>query len=77
MLALALECGADVNAANEDGSTALMLAAQGGHTAIVLAMGLECGADVSATKLDGSTALMLAAQGGHTATSMALAENTG
>jgi len=77
VLALALECGADVNAANEDGSTALMLAAQGRHTAIVLAMDLECGAEVCATKLDGSTALMLAVHGGHTATAMALAENTG
>ena len=32
------ECGADVNAASNDGTTAVMAAANGGHTATVVAL---------------------------------------
>ena len=58
---LAQECGADVNAANEDEWTALMLAAQNRHTTTVVALALQCGVDVKATNKNGSTALMIAA----------------
>jgi len=52
------ECGAYVNAAKQDGVTALMIAMQGGHTATVVALAQKCGADVNAALLDGSTALI-------------------
>jgi len=50
VVALAQECGADVNAAKQDGFTALMSAAESGHTATVVALAQECGADVNAAK---------------------------
>ena len=66
-----------MNAANENGFTALMIAAQNGHTATVLALVQECGADVNAAQQDGCTTLMSAAQNGHTATVVALAQECG
>ena len=77
MLALAQECGADVNAAKQDGFTALILAAQGGHTATVRVLAQVCGADVNAAMQNamqnGFTALMITAANGHTATVAVLA----
>ena len=54
-----LAAGADVNASNEDGRTALMLAAAAGRAAAVKSL-LRGGANVSAQDKDGKTALMLA-----------------
>ena len=49
VMALAQECGADVNAVTEQsGFTVLMSAAQGGHTATIVALVQECGAYVNA-----------------------------
>jgi thioredoxin-like negative regulator of GroEL len=60
-----LDKGADVNARDKDGLTALMWAAAGGRTDIVKAL-LDKGADVNAKTSYGYTALMWAAAGGHT-----------
>ena len=57
-----------------DGFTALMLAAQGGHEAVAQLL-LQHGADVAAAFNDGSTALMLAAQGGHEAVAQLLLQH--
>ena len=54
-----------------DGATALMLAAHGGHAAAIAAL-LAAWAEVDAKDIDGTTALMLAAQGGHAAAIAAL-----
>lgn len=56
--------GADVNARNKSGWTALMHAAVNGHTAIIKAL-LAAGADVNAKNKNGGTALMQAARYGH------------
>src|SRR3982751_1269039 len=54
----------NVNATDENGSTALIEAARYGHDDVVRAL-LTGGADVKAKDRDGKTALMLAVQGGH------------
>ena len=59
----------DVNAANEDGITALMLAAAEGHTGIVrqlVASGANVNAATTNNEFAGDTALILAASRGHT-----------
>lgn len=53
--------GADVNAAESEGLTALQVAAGGGHQAVVDTL-LGNGADISAR---GPTALLAAIDGGH------------
>ena len=58
--------GADVNAKDNDGATALMLASQNGHLDVVQAL-LAKGADVNAKANDGVTALI---RPPRTATSM-------
>ena len=60
----ALRNGANVNAKDEDGRTALHLAAFNGHADIVEAL-LRHGADVNAKDKDGYTALHWAATLGH------------
>ena len=62
----------EVNAADGDGSTALMLAADGGHTETVTALLAAPGLEVNAANGAGGTALMLAAFGGHIETVTAL-----
>jgi len=58
-----LEAGADANARNDEGLSALALAAQSGHSEVAAAL-LELGADVDArTGLD-DTPLMMAARHG-------------
>jgi hypothetical protein len=64
-----LDVGADVNAADNDGWTALTLASRWGHTAVVAAL-LDADADVNRPNVDayyGDTALILASWRGHTA----------
>ena len=56
--------GADVDATDEHGTTALMVAAANGHEDAVHLL-LANRANVNATSYDGGTALMRAALGGH------------
>jgi ankyrin repeat protein len=59
-----LENGADVNAKNNDGYTALMTASREGHKEIVELL-IKNGADVNVKNNDGGTALMYASSKGH------------
>ncbi|HUV08285.1 MAG TPA: ankyrin repeat domain-containing protein [Spirochaetia bacterium] len=68
-----IRAGADVNAENEKGQTALGLAAYEASTQIVEAL-LSAGADVEARDRRGATALMRAAIGGHLETVRLLLE---
>ena len=61
-ISLLLDCGADVNAANRYGSTALMWA--GGDASLVKLL-LDRGAAVDAQTTDGTTALLVAARYGN------------
>lgn len=61
-----LNDGAEVDARNEDGWTALMGAAANGHTATIQAL-LEAGAAVHAKAEDDDTALSIAANASNTA----------
>jgi ankyrin repeat protein len=61
-----IKAGADVNNAIDDGVTALLLAAQSGHEAIVRAL-FEAGADVNKVTDTGWTPLSFAVNEGHTA----------
>jgi ankyrin repeat protein len=64
--------GADIHLQdNNDGWTALMCAANQGHTQTVTALG-KMGADVHQKNKDDETALMLAARHGYTKTVTAL-----
>ena len=58
--------GANVEAVDEDGLTALMLAARNGHTDTVNALAGTYNANVEAVAQNGWTALMIAADEGHT-----------
>ena len=69
----AIAAGADVNAKDEGGWTALMFASQNGHAEIVCTL-IKAGADVNAKRKDGATALMRAALEGHTETVSTLIE---
>ena len=61
---LLLNAEADINAQDNDGATALMLAASAGHIDIVKLL-LEAKADVKPKNKRGSTALQVALQKGH------------
>lgn len=58
-----LEAGGDKNVKNENGRTALMLAAQNGHVEAVKAL-IDQGADIHHEDYNGNTALMVAAGSG-------------
>lgn len=66
-----LKKGADKNAKTDDGTTALMLAAAGGHTDVVRTL-LGAGADCNAANSSGKTALMAASARGDTASLLLL-----
>ena len=66
--------GADLQAQDTFGATALMLAARGGHMAMVRAL-LEHGADVQAQDTFGATALIRAAEAGDLAMVSTLLEH--
>ena len=59
-----INAGADTNARDEDGNTALHLAVGNGHAQAVTAL-LNAGADTNARDKDGNTALHLAVGNGH------------
>jgi ankyrin repeat protein len=59
MVRFFLEIGADVNAKNKDGKTALMLASDKGNLEAVKLL-LDKGAEVNAKNKDGKTALLVA-----------------
>ena len=61
----------DVNGVDDQGNTALILAARLGHDDVVRSL-LTARADVNITNNEGKTALMLAAAGGHDETVAAL-----
>jgi hypothetical protein len=63
----------DVNAKDINGWTAIMYAAEDGHTETVTKL-KELGADVNAKELFGKTVLMFAAENGHTDTVVKLIE---
>jgi uncharacterized protein len=67
-----LAAGADPNARDRHGQTALMLAAHRGHAALVNVL-VDAGADLDATAKYHLSALMLAIVGGHSAVALALA----
>ena len=69
--------GANVDAVDEYGDTALTVAAEHGHTDVVNALAGTHGANVDAANRDGWTALMYAAWQGHTAVVNALAGTHG
>ena len=69
--------GANVDAVDEYGDTALMIAAWNGHTAIVNTLAGTHGANVDARDRYGWTALMRAANNGHTDVVTALAGTHG
>lgn len=58
-----LESGAAINAADKEGDTALMLAAEKHNTQAAQRI-IDNGADVNACNADGETALMIAAENG-------------
>jgi ankyrin repeat protein len=72
-LELRLEAGADVNAKDRYGQSALMLAAHRGHLEAVATL-LRHGANPDVTAKYGLSALMLAIVGGHEAVARSLAQ---
>lgn len=71
-----LEAGADPDASDPFGRTAVMLASAGGHDAIIRTL-LDAGADVHARSQVGWTALMFAVDGAPSATTPLLLLNAG
>jgi len=61
-----LEKGADVNEADIDGMTALMMASENGHKDVVEILLKEEGINVNLWNNEGETALILASEYGHT-----------
>jgi ankyrin repeat protein len=70
--ALAVTFNANVEAADQDGKTELMIAAEKGHTDTVNALAGTHNANVEAVDKSGKTALMHATDRGHTNTVNAL-----
>lgn len=72
-LAVLISAGADVNALDRFGQSALMLAAQRGHLEAVRVL-MRAGADLDRTAKFGLSALMLAVVNHHESVAAALAE---
>ena len=68
-----LDLGADVNARDRHGQTALMLAAHAGHLALVEVL-VGRGASLNTTAKHGLSALMLAVVAGHEDVALLLAD---
>eukprot|EP00982_Pelagococcus_subviridis_P015521 31407-Pelagococcus_subviridis.AAC.5 len=68
-----IEAGADVNKANDNGTTPLFIAAQKGHEAVVKAL-MEAGAVVNKADNHGGTPLHGTARNGHEAVVKALVD---
>ena len=73
---LLLDRGARPNLKKDNGHTALMAAAQNGHS-LILGVLLAAGADAEVERRDGSTALSLAEEKGQWQASKLLREHTG
>ena len=69
-----LEAGANVNACDNYGSNALMVAASDGHNKIIQVL-LDAGTDVNAVDIDGKSALSLASLSGYDDTVKLLIES--
>lgn len=68
-----LQAGADVNARNRHGQTALMIAAKNGHIELIKVL-LAAGADCNVTAKYNLNALMLAVLNGHEEVAKLLAQ---
>lgn len=68
MVRLLLSCGADTNLQDREGATALMFAAERGHTHIARLLLERSQCDLTLTDKRGQTALSIATQGSHTDT---------
>ncbi|KAM6920909.1 KN motif and ankyrin repeat domain-containing protein 3 isoform 2-T2 [Xenentodon cancila] len=72
MVRALLECGADVNVQDDEGSTALMCASEHGRTEIVKLLLEQPGCDISIVDNDGSNALSIALEAAHNDTAVLL-----
>ncbi|KAM9384267.1 KN motif and ankyrin repeat domain-containing protein 3 isoform 1-T2 [Pholidichthys leucotaenia] len=72
MVRALLECGADVNVQDDEGSTALMCASEHGRTEIVKLLLEQPGCDISIVDNDGSNALSIALEAVHNDTAVLL-----
>lgn len=65
MIKLLIDAGAEINIQDDDGSTALMCAAEHGHIDIVRLLLNQPNCDSSILDTDGSSALKIALEAGH------------
>ncbi|XP_054646156.1 KN motif and ankyrin repeat domain-containing protein 3 isoform X1 [Dunckerocampus dactyliophorus] len=72
MVEALLECGADVNVQDDEGSTALMCASEHGRAEIVTLLLEQPGCDISIVDNDGSNALSIALEASHNDTAVLL-----
>ncbi|KAM8822278.1 KN motif and ankyrin repeat domain-containing protein 3-like [Synchiropus picturatus] len=72
MVLALLECGADVNVQDDEGSTALMCASEHGRAEIVKVLLEQPGCDISVVDNDGSNALSIALEASHNHTAVLL-----
>ena len=75
--ALAKNCAADVQKADNKSRTPIFIAAQNGHEAVARLLAVECGADVNKADNNGWTPIWMAAKSGHEAVVRLLAVECG